>query len=91
MTTESEIREDEEYWEALQREVDRRGIQWVGEIPEPVEAEGFGSTPEAPELAPKRTRDASLTTQSPSKRRRDRQLPRRRGSVSDRQAKPGTP
>jgi hypothetical protein len=78
MSTESEIREWEEYWEEVQREVDRRGIQWVGEQVEATEEPE--EVLEAPDPCPTRSRDTELSIQSPSRRKRDRQLPRRRSA-----------
>lgn len=72
MTMESE--EEAAYWAELQERVDGAGIQWVGEAT--AEPEEILEVPESP---PTRLRDTSLGIQSPSKRRRDRHLPRRRG------------
>jgi hypothetical protein len=83
MTTERDIWEEEEaYWEELRRRVSQSGIQW-GRFDNEVAKDAAEETediPEAPELTPTRRRDTTLGIQSPGKRKRDRQLPRRRGT-----------
>jgi hypothetical protein len=70
------LEEEDEYWEEVHKQVkEAAGIQWGDEESEPEE------TLEEPESAPKRQRDTSLGIPSSTQRRRDRHLPRRKGTT----------
>jgi hypothetical protein len=64
----------DEYWSTVEALVASNGIQGLDEVVHVDETE------EELEPAPTRTRDTSLGPQPSSKRVRDRQLPRRRGT-----------